>query len=71
MTPNKRPRLEFHVSGTDSGVTAYGTVVEPRFVAVNAAPPNKWMERTVKSVTPFAKRRAKGAPLFPAAHPGC
>jgi hypothetical protein len=27
------------------------------------------MELTVKSDTPFAKRRAKGAPLLPAAHP--
>ncbi len=34
-----------------------------------ALPPNKGMELTVRSVTPFAKRRAKGAPLRPAAHP--
>ena len=27
----------------------------------NAVPPNKGMELTVKSDTPFAKRRAKGA----------
>jgi len=27
------------------------------------------MELTVKSVTPFAKKRTKGAPLSPAAHP--
>jgi hypothetical protein len=27
------------------------------------------MELTVKSYTPFAKRRTKGAPLLPAAHP--
>ena len=33
-------------------------------------PPNKGMELTVKSDTPFAKKRAKGAPLLPAAHPG-
>ena len=32
-------------------------------------PPNKGMELTGKSNTPFAKRRAKGAPLLPAAHP--
>ena len=30
--------------------------------------PNKGMEPTVKSVIPFARRRAKGLPLFPAAH---
>ena len=35
----------------------------------NGVPPNKWRELTVKSDTPFAKRRAKGAPLLPAAHP--
>jgi hypothetical protein len=45
-------------------------VIEPRFIALSAAPPNNWMELTVKSVTPFAKRRAKVAPLSPAAHPG-
>jgi hypothetical protein len=27
--------------------------------------------KTVKSVTPFARIRAKGAPLFPAAHSRC
>jgi hypothetical protein len=27
------------------------------------------MEPTVKSVTPFARGRTKGAPLSPAAHP--
>ena len=32
-------------------------------------PPNKGMELTGKSDTPFAKRKAKGAPLLPAAHP--
>jgi hypothetical protein len=30
--------------------------------------PNNWMELTGKSDTPFAKKRAKGAPLLPAAH---
>jgi hypothetical protein len=35
----------------------------------NGVPPNKGMELTGKSDTPFAKRRAKGAPLLPAAHP--
>jgi hypothetical protein len=35
----------------------------------NGVPPNKGMELTVKSDTPFARRRAKGAPLLPAAHP--
>jgi hypothetical protein len=47
-----------------------GNAIEPRFVLVNVLPPNTWMELTVKSDTPFAKRRAKGAPLLPAAHPG-
>lgn len=42
-------------------------MIELRFVAAGALPPNKGMEPTVKSVTPFAC--AKGAPLFPAAHP--
>jgi hypothetical protein len=46
----------------------YVEAIEPRFVTVNAAPPNKWMELTVKSVVPFAKRRAKVTPPFPAAH---
>ena len=44
-------------------------VVAPHSIAVNAVPPNKWMELTGKSVTPFARGRAKGAPLLPAAHP--
>mgnify|MGYP006899816860 CR=1 FL=1 len=44
-------------------------MIEPHFVTVNAVPPNKWMELTVKSVTPFARGRAKEVPLFPAAHP--
>jgi hypothetical protein len=57
--------------GTDSRSTKYGQVIEPRFVTVNAAPPNKGMELTVKSVAPFARGRAKGAPLFSAARPGC
>ena len=43
-------------------------MVEPHFVAVNALPPNKCMELTVKGVMSFAKRRAKATPLFPAAH---
>jgi hypothetical protein len=33
-----------------------------------AVPPNQRMELTDKSVTPFARRRAKGAPLLSAAH---
>jgi len=45
-------------------------VVEPRFFAASAAPPNKCMELTVKSVVPFARERAKVPPLFPAAHAG-
>lgn len=38
-------------------------------VAVNAAPPNKGMELIDKSIAPFARGRATGAPLSPAAHP--
>ncbi len=34
-----------------------------------APPSNNGMELTVKSVTPLAGRRARVAPLFPAAHP--
>lgn len=48
----------------------FGKQVADHFVEVSAAPPNKGMEPTVKSDTPFAKRRAKAAPLSPAAHPG-
>ena len=51
----------------------HGTKLAPRYSQSqrewNAVPPNKGMELTVKSDTPFAKRRAKGAPLLPAAHP--
>jgi hypothetical protein len=36
-----------------------------------ALPPNRGMELTAKSVTPFARRIAKGAPLFLAAYPRC
>jgi len=43
------------------------SVIELRFVELIALPPNKGMEPTVKSVTPFA--RAKVAPLLSAAHP--
>ena len=35
----------------------------------NAVPPNKGMELTVNSDTPFARRRAEGAPLSPAPYP--
>ena len=38
-------------------------------IEVSALPPNNRMEPTVKSDTPFAGRRAKAAPLLPAAHP--
>jgi hypothetical protein len=41
-----------------------------RAIKASAMPPNNWMQLTVKSDTPFAKRRAKGAPLLPAADPG-
>ena len=42
-------------------------VIERRFIAVNALPPNEGMEPTVNSVTLFAG--ANRAPFFPAAHP--
>jgi hypothetical protein len=58
-------------SGANGKYEGHGKVIEPRFIAASAVPPNRWMELTVKSVTPFAKRRAKGAPLLPAAHPRC
>ena len=45
-------------------------VVALRSIARVALPSNKSMELTGKSGAPFAKKRAKGAPLFPAAHPG-
>ena len=44
-------------------------VIEPRFVAVSALPPNQGMQLTIKSVTPFAF--AKVAPLLLAADPRC
>jgi len=50
---------------------AYGSfqVIELRFIELGAAPSNKSMELTIKSVTPFAY--AKGAPLLLAAHARC
>ena len=53
----------------DSYATAEINVIEPRCIDRSALPPNKGMEPTVKSVTPLAKRGARVAPLFPAAHP--
>jgi hypothetical protein len=44
-------------------------VIERQCIEFYAVPPNKGMELTVKSDTPFERRRAKGAPLLPAAHP--
>jgi hypothetical protein len=41
-------------------------MIELRGLEISAAPSNKHMELTVKSITPFA--RAKAAPLLPAAH---
>ena len=41
-------------------------MIELHGITVSEPPPNKRMELTVKSVTPFA--RAKAAPLLPAAH---
>ena len=41
----------------------------PGGMKVSVLPPNNGMELTVKSDTPFARRRAKVAQLFPAAHP--
>lgn len=34
-----------------------------------ALPPNQGMKLTGKIDTPFAERRAKGAPILPAAYP--
>jgi hypothetical protein len=42
-----------------------------RKVGRGAVPSNRWMKLTAKSVTPFAKKRAKGAPLLSAAYPSC
>jgi hypothetical protein len=55
------------VSGNSSTVWRHGRLIELRFVGANAAPSNKGMQLTIKSVTPFA--RAKGAPLLLAADP--
>jgi hypothetical protein len=44
-------------------------IITVQFVEVGAAPPNNGMQLTIKSDTPFAKRRAKGAPLLLAADP--
>jgi hypothetical protein len=46
-----------------------GKLIELHFVEVSAPPPNKRMELTIKSVTPFAF--AKAAPLLLAAHARC
>jgi hypothetical protein len=48
-----------------------GKLLAGHSVTRSAAPPNQWMQPTDKSVTPFAKKRAKGAPLLPAADPEC
>ena len=45
----------------------YGEVIVHRFVTVDEPPPNKGMDLTGESVTPFARGRAKRAPLSPAA----
>jgi hypothetical protein len=42
-------------------------VIELQFFALSALPPNKGMQLTIKSVTPFAF--AKAAPLLLAADP--
>jgi len=47
-----------------------GKVIEPRFVTVNALPPNMRMELTVLLGTRLARRRARRSPSTPAAHPG-
>ena len=44
-------------SGTVSRRRVCGRVIEHRFVAASEPPPNMGMELTVKSVTPFAKRK--------------
>ena len=48
----------------------FRSAITDRCIEASEAPPNKCMELTVKSVVPFAKRRAKATPLFPAAHAG-
>ena len=56
-------------SGTHTTVPDELGVVDLHCIEVIAAPPNKWMQLTIKSVTPFA--RAKVAPLLLAADPKC
>jgi hypothetical protein len=51
-----------HLTARDSG-----EVFEPRCIEAIALPPNKGMQLTIKSVTPFAG--AKAAPLLLAADP--
>ena len=55
------------VSVNSSTVWRHGRLIELRFVGVNAAPSNKGMRLTIKSVTPIAY--AKAAPLLSAADP--
>jgi hypothetical protein len=45
----------------------FSRMIKIPFIALSALPPNVALQLTSKSVTPFAKRRAKGAPLFLAA----
>ena len=52
---------------TNSRAATRLTAIEPRFITVNALPPNLGMQVTAKSVTPFAF--AKAAPLSSAADP--
>jgi len=65
-TTSTAPSVRMFVA-TNSQAFGSGQASTPRGITGNEVPPNKWMERTAKSVTPFAY--AKAAPLFPAAHP--
>lgn len=46
-----------------------GYVIKGRGIEAITLPPNEGMELTGKSVTALARRRARAAPLLPAAHP--
>ena len=50
------PARAKQAKATTCWINECGHVIAHRSVTVNEAPPNKWMQLTVKSVTPFAKR---------------
>ena len=47
-----------------------GALLVDSLICLAHIPPKKRVELTFRSVTPFAKRRTKGAPLLRAAHAG-